>query len=102
MTLNLIRYLILFLIICNIPSYMLAYFGSSLGSLSSYLSSILLLGFFVLVKEKHHQLIPFLGLGILYFLLSSINYTEIDEGNSFIKEFVRFMIVVICGRFHEW
>jgi len=97
MLLRLIKYTILFLILCNIPSYLLAYFGSSLGSLASYASSLLLLGFFALVKEKHKPLFPFIALGLLYFLLSSINYTEIDEDNYFIKEYIRFMVVVLCG-----
>lgn len=92
-----LRYSILFIVLCNIPAYLLAYFGSSLGTLSSYASSILLLGFFVLVKEKNKPVFPFITLGILYFLLCSINYTEIDVDNFFIKEFIRFMIVVICG-----
>ena len=94
---KLLKYLILFLVLCNIPMYLLSYFGESLGSLSSYASSLLLIAFFVLAKDRHKPLFPFIFLGLLYFLLSAINYTHIDVDNYFIKEFIRFMIVVVCG-----
>lgn len=76
---------------------MLAYFGASLGSLSSYLTSLSIIGFYVLVKDWHKPLWPFIILGLLYFLISSINYTYLDIDNAFIKQFFRFMIVVVFG-----
>lgn len=76
---------------------MLKYFGGTLGSLASYASSLLLLGYFVFIRAKSKPLIPFIVLGLLYFLISSLNYTHIDHNNHFIKEFIRFMIVAVCG-----
>ncbi len=93
---NLVRFLILFLILGNIPSYLKAYFGGNLGPIASYASSMLLLFYFVFTKEKHKPLLPFVLLGILYFLLGSFNYTG-GLALDFIKEFVRFMIVVVCA-----
>jgi O-antigen ligase len=97
MILKALKYCILFFLLCNIPSYLLAYFGGGLGSLSSYTSSLLLITFYFLVKKKSSPLIPFFLLGIFYFLISSINYNQIDLNNYFIKEFIRVMIVIVCG-----
>lgn len=93
---NLLRYIILFLILCNMPSYLLAYFGSTLGSLSSYASSLLLLAYYFLSREKHELIFPFILLGILYYTLSGLNFSEVDP-EWFFKDFIRFMIVVVCA-----
>lgn len=87
----------LFLLLCNIPSYMLEYFGPTLGSISSYLSSLLLIAFFFFNKYKGKPLLPFIYLGLLYYSIASFNYTFRDIDNAFLKELIRFMIVVVCG-----
>ena len=97
MILNALKFLILFFLLCNIPGYMLAYFGAGLGSLSSYISSLLLLAYYFLVKERNSALYPFVLLGLSYFLISAINYDRVDLNNYFIKEFIRTMIVIFCG-----
>lgn len=89
-----LRYLILFLILCNIPSYLLAYFGSTAGSISSYLSSLLIVVYFFLDIRRGKILLPFFLLGFTYFLFSGINYQDTDE-IYLLKEFIRFSIVVI-------
>jgi len=96
MIMNGIRFIILFLILGNIPSYLRAYFGVTLGSTASYASSLLLLLYFFFTREKHKPQFPFILLGILYFTLSGLNYS-IGLASDFIKEFARFMIVVICA-----
>lgn len=96
MLLNILKYCILLLLLCNIPGYLLVYFGPSLGSISSLLSSLLLLVYFILSKPWHKPALPFIVFGILFFALSGLNYTEVDTTNYFIKEFIRFMIVVVC------
>tara|TARA_R110000764_G_scaffold28677_2_gene67530 strand:+ start:6956 stop:8038 length:1083 start_codon:yes stop_codon:yes gene_type:complete len=78
------------------PSYLLAYFGSTLGSLSSYASSLLLLAYYFLSREKHELIFPFILLGILYYTLSGLNFSEIDP-EWYFKDFIRFMIVVVCA-----
>lgn len=89
--------LALFLLLCNIPSYMLAYFSPTLGGISSYLSSLLLIGFYFFIKDKEKPLFPFVYLGLLYYSIASFNYTFEDIDNAFLKELIRFMIVVVCG-----
>ncbi|MBT2163201.1 O-antigen ligase family protein [Zobellia barbeyronii] len=93
---ELCKFIILFLILCNIPSYSRAYFGSSFGSITSYASSLFLLIYFVFAKERHALTFPFILLGILYYMLSALGYTGIDT-EGLIKEFIRFMIVAICA-----
>lgn len=97
MIMQLLKYLILFLVLCNMPSYLLTYFGPSMGALGSFASSLSILAFFVLIRKRHPLLLPFVFLGLLYFSIGSLNYTHIDINNYFVKEFIRFMIVVVCG-----
>lgn len=97
MIMTLTRYSILFLLLWYLPSFLLAHVSSGLGSLASYATSIFLIAYFVLSKHMRKPLFPFVALSLSYFLISSINYTEVDVTNYFIKEFIRFMIVVICG-----
>jgi len=94
---QLLKYLILFLVFCNMPSYLLMYFGPTMGALGSYTSSLSIIAYFVLVRKRHKLLLPFIFLGLLYFSIGSFNYTFIDIDNYFVKEFTRFMIVVVCG-----
>ena len=93
---NGVRYFILFLILGNIPSYLSAYFGIALGSAASYASSLLLLFYFIFTREKHKPLFPFILLGILYYLISGLNF-ENGDALDFMKEFLRFLIVVVCA-----
>ncbi|SEL71949.1 hypothetical protein SAMN04488008_10511 [Maribacter orientalis] len=94
---KIIRFAILILLLCNIPGFLLEYIGGSIGSITSYLTSILLIAYFILTKSKSKPLFPFILFGISYFLISAINYDVLDTDNYFIKEFFRFMLVVICG-----
>lgn len=94
---SLIKFLILLFILCNIPGFTVAYISSGLGSLTSYLTSLSLIAFYVISKEKHKLPIPFLFLGILYFMLSGLNYTDPDPDNYFLKEFIRFIILIVCS-----
>lgn len=96
MFLNIVRYFSLFLLLCNIPGYLLVYFGATLGTVSSYLSSIAMLLYFVLIKNWHRPLIPFVLMAILYYTLSGLNYSGTEPTN-FIKEFIRFMIMIVCA-----
>lgn len=72
----------------------MVYFGPSFGSITSYLSSILLLFYFFLAKERQKPAVPFVVFTLLFFIISGLNYSG-DE-IYFIKEFLRFSIVVIC------
>tara|TARA_R110002051_G_scaffold325852_2_gene432214 strand:- start:2162 stop:3208 length:1047 start_codon:yes stop_codon:yes gene_type:complete len=68
-----------------------------MASLSSYLTSALFLGYFVLAPKSIKPAYPFILLGLLYFSIASFNYSYLDVDNFFIKEFLRLMIVVTFG-----
>ncbi|MBT9189030.1 O-antigen ligase family protein [Zobellia russellii] len=91
---QIIRYIILVLALWNMPSYLLVYFGSSFGSIASYLLSILLIGYFILSKKKYAPPLPFVLLTILYFTISGYNYSGVHDID-FFKELIRSMIVVV-------
>ncbi len=93
---NILRLTILVLFLWNLPGYLLAYFGASYGSLSSYASMLLLLIFFFLTKSKHRPFFPFILLGILYFTICSIHFKG-SGVSEFLKEFIKFLIFAVCA-----
>ncbi len=94
---NLVKYILLFLLFCNMTTFALVYIGPSMGSIVSYATSLLLLVYFFISKPWHKPAIPFILFTILFFVISSFNYTEVDTTNFFMKESLRFMIVIVCG-----
>lgn len=95
--LEIIKYVLLFFLFCNFIAFSLVYLGPSMGSVISYSTSLLLLVYFIFSKPWHKPAIPFVIFGILFFTITSFNYTEADTTNYFIKESLRFMIAVVCG-----
>ena len=95
--LTLLKYVLLFLLFCNFNAFVLLYMGPSMGSLVSYLTSLLLLVYFFFAKPWHKPAIPFVLFGFLFFTITSFNYTETDTTNYFMKESLRFMIAIVCG-----
>ena len=93
MILKLIRYLILLLVLCNIPGFLLVYTNPSLSSAVSILTSLLLIFYFVWSKPKQKPVIAFLLFSTLYFTISSFNYFGIEI--ELIKEFIRFTILIL-------
>lgn len=92
--LNYTKYILLILILWNIPGFLYYYFSPSLSSLASYFTSAMFLVYFILAPKTEKPAYPFILLGLLYFCFSSINYHYVDVDNYFIKEFLRLMIVV--------
>jgi O-antigen ligase len=90
---EIIKYLVLFLVLCNIPGFLLLYFGPAFGSAASYLTSLSLLLYFVISKEKQRPPIVFIVFTALYFIISGLNYS--GDQIYYIKEFIRFSIVLI-------
>ncbi|MDF0717422.1 O-antigen ligase family protein [Muricauda sp. 334s03] len=90
---NLIKYLVLFLVLCNIPGFLLVYFGPVLGSAASYLTSLSLILYYFIAKDKQKPALPFILFTVLFFAISGFNYT--GDHIYFLKEFLRFSIVVI-------
>ena len=95
--LELLKYVLLLLLFCNMTTFSLIYMGPSMGSFVSYSTSILLLVYFFFSKPWHKPAIPFIIFAILFYTISSFNYTETDTTHFFMKESLRFMIAVVCG-----
>lgn len=88
-----IKYIALFLILFNIPTFSLENFGASFGSFSSALLFASIIGFFI-VSKKTKPATPFIILGISFFVFSGLNYTGITT--DYIKDFIRFFIFILC------
>ncbi len=95
--LELLKYVLLFLLFCNMTAFALVYVGPSMGSFVSYSTSLLLLVYFFASPPWHKPAIPFIIFAILFYAITSFNYTEADTTNYFMKESLRFMIAVVCG-----
>jgi len=92
----LLRIAVFFLILCNLPGYLLAYISPVLGTLSSYSSTLLLLLYFLTTRQHRKPLWPFILLALTYFLISGLNVLHVPE-MVYIKEFIRFSILVFCA-----
>ncbi|NJB35365.1 O-antigen ligase family protein [Croceivirga sp. JEA036] len=92
---EILKNVILLFLLCNIPGFLLVYFGETMGSISSYLTSAMLLVYFLISKPWRKPAIPFLIFSITYFIISGLNNTIEDE-ISFIKETIRFFIILFC------
>ena len=73
-----LRIIILFLILCNVPSYALVALGSTYGSIISYSTFILIILYFFL-NRKDLPYLPFIIIGYFYFIISILinsDYTQ--------------------------
>lgn len=91
---KILRYTLLVLICCMLPSFLLMAVGSSIGSASSYLTFGLLLLYFFL-REKKAPAFPFIILGMVYFLISAL--VDLYDFKLYLNEFIKFIIMVVGG-----
>ncbi|WCO03101.1 O-antigen ligase family protein [Psychroserpens ponticola] len=91
---KLFKYVILILLVCNIPSVVLFSYGASMGSLLSYITTALLL-FFYLINKKHQFAWPFVIFAVSYFLISGV--VEVPDEKYFYIDFIKYVILIICG-----
>lgn len=87
-----LKYFTLILILLNVPTFGVKTFGSTIGGILSVLlfASIILYYF---INKKLKIPIPFLLIGITYFLISGISYTGILR--DFIIDAVKYFIFII-------
>lgn len=86
-----LKYIILFLIFLNVPSFGLYAFGTVFGSLSTVLLYACgLIYFFISPKEK--IMFPFIFLGLSYFLISGINYS--GELNTYFTDVIKYFTYI--------
>lgn len=91
---KILRYVISFLLICNIPGIILLNYGDGMGSLFSYLTLSLLL-FFYAINKKHTLPWPFIIFALIYYVISGLVHVP-DEKYYYI-DLIKYLIIIICG-----
>ena len=91
---KILKYIALILILWGMPSFALVAFGETVGSNVSYFTYFLLIGYYFFSK-KRRLLFPFLVLGLAYFLVSGLIF--IEDFEFYINEFIKYLIIIICG-----
>jgi O-antigen ligase/polysaccharide polymerase Wzy-like membrane protein len=97
---TILKYITLILILWNIPSFALLYFGSSVGgALSVAIFGCILLYFFL--NKKYKASIPFVILGISYFMLSGLTFY--GEFSDYLKDVIRYFafVMLIAALMHN-
>ncbi len=90
-----LKYFILGLFLLDIPSFiLLALKLDTLASVVSYLEFILMF-FYYMVNSKFKLALPFVLIGITYYLLAFLHSTL--DLNSYFLEATKYFIIIICG-----
>ncbi|UOY06091.1 O-antigen ligase family protein [Muricauda sp. SCSIO 64092] len=89
-----LKYLILVLVLLNVPAAILRYVSPTLGTISSY-SIFLLLIFYYLFQERSSLNVSLIVLGFAYYLIASFSY--IGETMILITDTIKYFVVVVCG-----
>lgn len=89
-----VRIIILFLIFCNLPSYFLARISPALGPLLSY-STFLLIIVYYIFSETKRLILPFIVLGLLFFLISIL--VSAENAQTYLVTLIKYFIIVIMG-----
>lgn len=91
---KLIRYIALIFLLWGIDSFALFMFGETIGSLASYATYAIILGYYIL-SYKRKLMFPIIILGLTYFVISGV--INLEDYNFFINEFIKYFLIVICG-----
>ncbi|WP_179334807.1 O-antigen ligase family protein [Winogradskyella costae] len=91
---KLLKYIILLLIILNLPSKALVTMGESIGSLLSYIT-ILLLTLYYFFSKKTTPNWSLIIIALTYFIIGSFQYH--GPSKVFIFETIKYFIFIICG-----
>jgi len=91
---NPLKLILLALIICNVPGIIRFSLNEALGSSLSYLSFGLLAVYFFLSK-KNNPLWPLIIFGVSFFIISGV--VDIPYVKDYNVEFLKYMILVVCG-----
>jgi O-antigen ligase len=91
---KILKYIVLALIILNLPSKALFTIGPAIGSLLSYTTILLLLVYYLLAKktEPNWSLII---ITLAYFIIGSFQYYGTTM--EFVYELIKYFIFIICG-----
>ncbi|GAA4937526.1 hypothetical protein GCM10023314_07570 [Algibacter agarivorans] len=80
------------------PTFALFYISIGLGALTSYITILLLLIYFVFFVDNYRKpLLPFIFLGITYYTISGIQFLPTyGFVEDYLVFFIKFIIVVVC------
>ncbi|MEW4924507.1 O-antigen ligase family protein [Algibacter sp. 2305UL17-15] len=95
---RILRILILIFIMWGFPTFALFYISIGLGAITSYITILLLLVYFVFYVDNYRQpLLPFIFLGITYYTISGLNFLPTyGFVEDYLVFFIKFIIVVVC------
>lgn len=89
-----LKYIILTLVLLNIPEALLNLMSPTLGTISSYGFFIFLIIYYIL-EDKSRLNIWMLFIGLLYYIVGS--FQTYWEFSNFLNIFIKFIVVIICG-----
>src|SRR5690606_5184859 len=89
-----LKIVILLLIFCNLPGYVLVNLGSTLGSLLSYGTLVCVIIYYIF-SEKQKPVLPFILLGILFFSISIIVNSQYSD--NYIITLTKYFIFIIMA-----
>ena len=89
---KILKFIVITFVIWNLPTYILRIYGETVGSYTSYLMFIMILGYFFLAPKLKPNFLLIL-LGITYYLIAGLSYS--DDFNFFIFKFIKYFILVI-------
>lgn len=87
-----LKYILLILILLNIPTFSIANISPGLGSATSMLLLLCVIIFYFF-EEKLQPIIPLVVLGLSYYIISSLSYTE--NTSEFLKDLIRYFIFIL-------
>ncbi len=91
---KILKYVILILILLNIPSVVLVNISPSISSLLSYLTFIFLLVYYF-IEDKNTLIFSFVFLGLSYYIIGVFRYDGPER--DYIVMMVKYLIIIICG-----
>ncbi|GGZ70398.1 O-antigen ligase family protein [Algibacter mikhailovii] len=93
---KILRILILIFVLWNFDTFSLFFISPVIGGIVSYLTIFLLLVYFILFVEDYGKpLFPFLLLGISYYTIGGLNFTQVSI-DDFLKNYIKYILVVLC------
>ncbi len=94
---GLIKIVILCSVLWSLPSFILAYFNSTISSLTTYGTFGLILVFYIITNDRGKIIPVFIILGLGYYFISGLNYTGSDEIKYYYYEIIKYLIIIIGG-----
>ena len=89
---QILKYILLILILLNIPTFSIANISPTIGSLTSMLLLLFVIIYYFF-EEKLQPVIPLVLLGLSYYVISSLSYTE--NTSDFLKDVIRYFIFIL-------